>query len=282
MTLLSGAFTGSNAFNNVTFSPTVSIGGNKTYTPSSTAVEINGNFIINPSALAVSTTLIVNLAANLTVATNKTVTIQGTGTGLGRIDIQSFALSAGSISIASTGTILGNSGNITLAESWTNNGTFTAGTSTVTLNSGTTAVVTGTTTFYNLTITHTAAKEVDFATSGTPIFHVTNAFVVTGSSGNLIKLYSDSAGTQWEFHPTGTASVDYADVKDGGCQSGAITISPTNSTNSGNNDPCWFLVLQYHLILIQRSPIVTQMPHIVWHWALLQHLIREYQEVLIL
>jgi hypothetical protein len=240
MTLLSGAFTGSNAFNNVTFSPTVSIGGNKTYTPSSTAVEINGNFIINPSALAVSTTLIVNLAANLTVATNKTVTIQGTGTGLGRIDIQSFALSAGSISIASTGTILGNSGNITLAESWTNNGTFTAGTSTVTLNSGTTAVVTGTTTFYNLTITHTAAKEVDFATSGTPIFHVTNAFVVTGSSGNLIKLYSDSAGTQWEFHPTGTASVDYADVKDGGCQSGAITISPTNSTNSGNNDPCWF------------------------------------------
>ncbi len=240
MTLLSGTFTGGNAFNDVTFSPTVSVGGNKTYTPSSTAVAINGNFTINPSASVITTTLIVNLAANLTVATNKTITIQGTGTGLGRIDLQSFALSAGSMSIASTGTVLGNTGSITLAGSWTNGGTFTEGTSTVTLNSGTTAVVTGTTTFYNLTITHTAAKEVDFATSGTPIFHVTNAFVVTGSSGNLIKLYSDSAGTQWEFHPTGTASVDYADVKDGGCQSGAITITPTNSINSGNNDSCWF------------------------------------------
>lgn len=240
MTLLSGTFTGSNAFNDVTFSPNIAIGGNKTYTINSSAVEINGNFTINASSTLIASTLTVSLAANLTVATNKTITLQGTNGGIGKIDVQSFGLSTGSISITSTGVLAGSTGTITLAGSWTNNGTFTAGTSTVTLNSGTTAVVTGTTTFYNLTITHTGAKEVDFATSGTPIFHVTNAFVVTGSSGNLIKLYSDSAGTQWEFHPTGTASVDYADVKDGGCQSGAITISPTNSTNSGNNDPCWF------------------------------------------
>jgi hypothetical protein len=110
------------------------------------------------------------------------------------------------------------------------------------LNSATTATVGGgPTTFYNLTISHTAAKEVDFSTSGTHIIHVTNLFNVAGSSGNLIKLWSTSSGTKWHFHPTGTATVDYANVKDGGCESGAITMSPTNTTDSGNNEFCWGL-----------------------------------------
>ena len=99
----------------------------------------------------------------------------------------------------------------------------------------------GPTTFYDLTITHTAAKEVNFSTTAAHIIHVTNNFSVTGSSGQLIKLYSTSAGTKWHFHPTGTATVDYVDVKDGGCESGSITMSPTNITDSGNNESCWGL-----------------------------------------
>lgn len=130
-----------------------------------------------------------------------------------------------------------------VGRNWSNSGTFTARSGLVKLNTASTATVGGssTTSFYDLTITHTAAKEVDFAVrSGNPLT-ITHTFTVTGSSGNLIKLYSTVGATKWYVKPTGTASVAYADVKDGGCDAGAITMSPTNTTDSGNNDSCWGL-----------------------------------------
>ncbi len=177
-----------------------------------------------------------------------TKSLNGTTTATGTVSIAAntltttatnYALNAGAIDIQSGATLTANASTITVAGNWTNAGTFTQGTSTVILNSATTAVVTGSTTFYNLTITHTAAKEVQFAVSGVPIYAVTNLFTVAGSAGNRIRLRSVSSGTKWQFNPTGTASVDYADVQDGGCEVGAITINTTNSINSGNNDSCW-------------------------------------------
>ncbi|MEI6849452.1 MAG: choice-of-anchor tandem repeat GloVer-containing protein, partial [archaeon] len=152
-----------------------------------------------------------------------------------------FNISAGNISIGASGTLKANSSTITDSGNWTNSGgTFTAGTSNVILNTGTTASVGGgATTFYDLTITHSGVKEVDFSNTAGHIVTVAHAFTVNGNESNLIKLYSASAGNKWHFLPSGTATVDYADVKDGGCESGAITISPTHSTDSGNNDSCW-------------------------------------------
>ena len=150
-----------------------------------------------------------------------------------------YALTTGSISIGASGTMLGQGATITVTGNWTNSGVFTSGTSTVLMNGGNTATVSGTTTFNNLTITHSAAKQVNFQTSGTPIFHVTGVFTVTGHSGALMTLRSDATPTQWQLHPTGTASINYADVMDGGCQAGSIAMSPTNFTNSGNNGSCW-------------------------------------------
>jgi hypothetical protein len=46
-------------------------------------------------------------------------------------------------------------------------------------------------------------------------------------------------GTKWQFHPTGTTSASYVDVRDGGCQVGSTTTTPSNSISSGNNDSCW-------------------------------------------
>jgi hypothetical protein len=149
------------------------------------------------------------------------------------------ALNAGSIIIDGTSTLTANASTITVSNNWTNSGTFTQGTSTVVFNTSNTATITGTTTFYNLTISSTTAKEVDFATAGTPIFHVTNAFNASGASGQRLKLYSDSVGTKWQFHPTGTTSASYVDVRDGGCQAGSTTTTPSNSISSGNNDSCW-------------------------------------------
>ncbi len=227
-------------YGNLFFTPKMTSG--RTYTLGG-AMTINGNFDINPGTAA--NLLTVNAAGTITVATTKTTTIERTTSATSLLDMRPSAtdydLSTGTLTISAGGTLdlTSASSAITVAGSWTNNGTFTQGTSTVTMNGATTAVVTGTTTFYNFTITHSSAKEVDFATASTPIFHVTNTFTVTGHTGAKIKLYSNSAGTKWQFHPTGTATVDYADVKDGGCQSGAISINPTNSTDSGNNDSCW-------------------------------------------
>lgn len=150
-----------------------------------------------------------------------------------------YSLDTGNISIGASGTLVANNSMISVAGNWTNRNVFTAGGSTVTFNGGTTAVIDGTTTFWNLTITHSSAKEVDFETAGTPIFGVDNIFTVTGHSGQLIKLYSKHSPTRWQFHPTGTAVVNYVDVQDGGCQPGAIIITPTNSIDSGNNELCW-------------------------------------------
>ncbi|MCX6755694.1 MAG: hypothetical protein NT068_04145 [Candidatus Nomurabacteria bacterium] len=150
-----------------------------------------------------------------------------------------YNLTTGNMTIGVGGTFLPQASTVTVTGNWSNSGTFTAGTSTVLMNGGNTATVSGTTTFNNFTITHTGAKEVDFQTAGSPVFHVTGIFTVTGSLGNLITLRSDATPTKWTIDPTGTANADYLDVMDGGCFSGAITINTSNLTNSGNNDACW-------------------------------------------
>ncbi len=229
-------------YGNLILSPILTSG--RTYTFGG-AMTINGSFTINPTA-ASALLLTVNPAGTITVATTQTTTISATSSATSTLDLRpsgtDYNISTGNMTIGAGGTLDGTSAAsvITVADDWSNAGTFTAGNTEVILNSAATAAVGGgPTTFYKLTITHTAAKEVDFSTNALHIIHVTNLFSVSGSIGNLIKLYSSSGGTKWHFHPTGTATVDYADVKDGGCESGAISIVPTNSTNSNNNDSCW-------------------------------------------
>jgi hypothetical protein len=186
---------------------------------------------------------------NLTIATAGTkslaaaTTVSGTTTvSAGTLDTvsgQNYAFTTGNLTIGGTGTVLGRAATITVSGNWSNSGTFTQGTSTVVFSGGTTALVTGATTFANLTITHTGVKEIQFETAGGPIFAVTGTFTATGSLGNLIKIRSDNPGTRWKFNPTGSASVNYVDVQDSGCESGAIYLNPTNITNSGNNGTCW-------------------------------------------
>ncbi len=224
------------------FAGTVMATGTLTPTTSAHTIEYSGG---TQTVKTTTTNPYYNLTVSAAGVKSLSATTTATGTttiSAGTLDTtaaNSYAFSTGNMTIGASGTFLPNNSTVTITGSWSNSGTFTASGSTVLMNGGTTASVSGTTTFNNLTITHTAAKEINFQTSGSPIFHVTGLFTVTGHSGNLIKLYSDSAGTQWKFHPTGTASVDYVDVKDGGCESGAIFLNPGHFTNSGNNGTCW-------------------------------------------
>ncbi len=185
---------------------------------------------------------------NLTTSTGGTKSLNGATTATDTVTVNTSSTldttgsnhALNSVNLVINGTLLGNGSTITLSGNWTNAGTFTAGSSTVLLNTATTATVGGgPTTFNNLTITHSAAKEVRFSTNALHIITVSGTFTVTGSVANLIKLYSTSGGTKWHFKPTGTSSVDYADIKDGGCESGSNTVTATNSTDSGNNESCW-------------------------------------------
>lgn len=176
---------------------------------------------------------------NGTTTVTETVTINAGATLT--TTASNYGLNAGSISIDGTSTLTANASTISISDNWTNSGTFTAGTSTVVFNTADTSVVEGSTSFYKLTLTHTAAKEVQFSVAGAYVYTVSNLFTVSGSSGNRIRLRSTSPGVQFKFKPTGTATVGYADVQDGGCEVGAITMSPTNSISSGNNDSCWGL-----------------------------------------
>jgi hypothetical protein len=161
----------------------------------------------------------------------ETYVLTGTTQALGNLTI-----TAGTLDVTATDY------GLTVGGNWTNTGTFNAQNGLVIFNSGTTALVTGDTNFYDLTITHTSAKEVNFSRTPADIIGVTNLFTVAGNVGQLIKLYSDLATNKWHFNPTGTASVSYADVMDGGCEGTAITITPTNSNNGGNNEFCWSFV----------------------------------------
>ena len=231
-------------YGNLSFLPLLS--ASRAYSTSA-ALTVNGNLSVAPNTAAAGAfSLTFTLGATATVSTSKTILIQGGGaspvTATLDTSASNYALSTGAIDIEASGTLNARASTVTVANNWTNNGTFTAGTSTVLLNSSSTATVTGTTTFYKLTITNTTAKEVDFAVSGTPIFTVQNAFTVTGHAEQLIKLFSTSPRTQWQFKPTGTTSVSYANIKDSACQSGANLMTTTSSTNGGNNGTCWGFV----------------------------------------
>ena len=68
---------------------------------------------------------------------------------------------AGNVSIAASGSLNAGSGSLQVGGNWTNNGTFVAGTSSVSFVSGcsnSNATISGTTTFNNLTLTSTAAR----------------------------------------------------------------------------------------------------------------------------
>ncbi len=225
---------------NLTLSPTLT--ANRIYTLNNNSLTISNNFTINPTASS-ALTLTVNMGGAATVG--GTTLIEGSSSAQSIFDTTSanhYAFSTNNFDLEAGGTFNAQSSALTVTGNWTNNGTFTQGTSTVTFNGANTATVLGATTFYNLSITPASAKEVDFSATGGDIIGVTNTFSAHGSSGNLVTLHSTSAGNQWHFNPTGTASADWISVKDGGCQVGSSNVSAADFTNEGNNGSCWVAV----------------------------------------
>jgi hypothetical protein len=220
-----------------------------TWTADSNVITVNGNWQNDGTFTAGTSSLTMN-------STTTGRTLSGAMTGSSAFYDLTFNGSGGAWSfsaaaetdrdfIITAGSVTAPSGNLTVARNFTNNGTFTHNSGTVVLDTTTTATVTsasGGTTFNNFTST-AATKTIQFTkhTTGTPVFTFAGTFTITGTSGNLINIYSDTNGTQWKAHfNSNQTSVTYANIRDGGCNTGTANVFlGTDSTSAGNNDTCW-------------------------------------------
>ena len=133
------------------------------------------------------------------------------------------------------------SGSLYVSGNWTNSDTFIAGSSSVILD-GVNQVLDGSTTFFNLNKTVTAADTLYFTAGTTQT--VTGNAILQGVSGQLLSLRSTASPTSWNFSLAAGAvkSISYVDVQDSdasGSDSSLIDINPSYSVDSGNN-VSWF------------------------------------------
>lgn len=139
-----------------------------------------------------------------------------------------FTLSSGTFTAPAVMTVGGN-----FARS---GGTFAPNGGTVTFDDAAqTSVVSGSTTFYNVSCT-TANKAITFTAASTQT--VNGLLTLTGTSGNLLVLRSSSNNSAWFLNVAGTSSVDYVSVRDSDASGGnAIThaVAASRSVNVANN-----------------------------------------------
>ena len=187
-------------------------GGTQTLTDSTSSKQDLG--IIRISSNSTNTT--VNMGSSIKV-TNVTIDASQTLDAVG----------------ATTLTVLGN---------WTDNGSLTARTGTVTFNGTGTQTIAGSSTFYNLSITTTSARTVQFTAGTTQSVASGGSINFTGAANNLLTLASTSSGNAWNLQANnGIASqtLQYLDVSDSNAGPAGtyaqLNADDATSHDSGNN-----------------------------------------------
>ena len=157
-----------------------------------------------------------------------------------------FTMTAATLDVNKNLTISGgtltitNAQNIALSGSWiqSGNGSFSAGTGTVTLDGGD-QTLSGTTVFNNLSKTVTVAKTLTFSQGGQQ--SISGALTLQGAASNLLSIRGETAATASRLildGGSGTQTIEYLDVKDNDASGGAELACSTSSegcVNSGNN-----------------------------------------------
>ena len=231
-------------------------------------LDLNGFNLTVPDALTVSASGTLQLEGDevvstttTTLNTGSTVLYDGAGayTGLQMGDLYSnlsfnssgswtlnsaldvdnhFTLTSGTVDVNNIGNY-----QLNVAGNWNNSGTFTARAGTVILD-GSNQAVNGSTTFYNLTKSIVAADTLTFQAGQTTSIASGGIATLNGSSGQLLSLVSNTAGTHWHFNLANGAfrSIDYISVVDADAAGSDAThkpVNPTNATDGGNNID-WF------------------------------------------
>ena len=129
-----------------------------------------------------------------------------------------------------TGTVVAPA-TLTVAGNFTNSGTFTHSSGTVTLD-GTDQTLSGATTFNNFTKTVASAATLTLPASTTQT--IDGTLTLKGLLDNLLSLRSSAPGTQWSIDAPGIKNIEYLDIKDASSENSAISCT-TGCINSGNN-----------------------------------------------
>ncbi len=210
---------------------TMALGTNTLTVAGSADLRSGGSFTGTTGGLTLSATGTLTPPASGTIPT---LTISG-----GTTTLATNAVSvAGNLTINASTTLATGGRNLSVAGNWANSGTFTHGSATVTLNGAgaSTQVISGTTTFNNLTATCSTARTLNFTACTTQT--VSGTLTLTGASGQRLSLRSTSTPSTWSITPNGTRTCSFVDVKDS-INTASPVIAPTTSTNSGNNT-LWF------------------------------------------
>jgi len=193
--------------------PTVAAyeGGGAVYTLATGTLSVKGNYTNGDGTNAVTVNADTNdptldIDGNFTIADNATFQASGSGT-------------------------------FNLAGDWTNSGTFTHNSGTLTFDdSGQTSVISGSNTFNNFNCT-TSDKELSFASGTTQT--VAGTWTITGIADHhvILSRSGGSGSDQWNINPTNW-SVDYVTPSNSNNQAGS-EIDPDHYTDGGNNTN-WF------------------------------------------
>ncbi len=240
------------AFDAVNFTPTIT--ADRTYTFGSGAVTMSGNVTVNPTASS-TYTLTVNMGAGWTIGATRTLTIQGTTSGLSNLDTGSglnYALSTGKLDIETGGTLTARASTITLTSTSSTlftlggSGAFTAGTSTVVMNPNASVTVTsgtftGANALYNLTFSPALATSNKTYTFGSGAVTVGGAFdsnppsgafsltTALGSGGLTVTGLTTLQGT------TATSTLDTGSGLNYAFSTGTINITSGDTLNIRNS-----------------------------------------------
>ncbi len=159
----------------------------------------------------------------------------------GTVNLQSGAIiNSRHVEIAG-GHLNAGAGRLTLSGNWINNGTFTQGTSRVTIQDGCSATISrieGDTTFFAFSVSSASGKILDVAAGSTQVFD--SSLKLLGGFGNPLVIQSSSIGNAafFSLDPTGTQDILAVKVKDNNASGGqllkAAALLGTGSLLFGN------------------------------------------------
>lgn len=270
-TLTSGTVT----FYKLTLSP--DINDDRNYTFGADAVVISNDFSINPGrglTGVTADTLTVTLGAALSISGTTTITSSNAqiSSVLDTKSTGNFDLNISNLSIESKGTLLANGSTVNVSGNWTNDGAFTAGTSSVVLNGGSKQTLSGSMidadSFYDLTLENisgtgtagcgaidpgvdfekpaTVTSRYNIITSGVKVEYESGISYTfqdinwDGSSGgDLIYFRAETVDSAWLLNLLGNQAVIFVSTKDSDA-SGGVEIDATDSSNEDcGNNPNW-------------------------------------------
>lgn len=228
---MTGTATFPTGFTTTTLDAASTVNYQQTSTPLNITSTTYGNLGLLPAGTATY-----NLPAGTFTVAGDFTCGNGSNTTTCSADANSTTLDiGGNLTIASSSTFVANASNsFTLAGNFSNAGTFTHSSGTLTLDGAdsSTQIISGSTTFSNLTAqtsSNSAGRTLEF-TAGTTTT-VSGTLTITGFSGKVITLQS-STTSAWTINPT-AASVDYADISYS--TNTGTSFCATHSTDSGHN-----------------------------------------------